>query len=154
MKKILLLGTICFVCFSFSCSQAHSTKSPNFQWLTGKWERINIKAPKKAYEEWHLDNEGKLTGKGWMMIGQDTTFVEKLAIVERDDEWFYIADVSHNSEPTPFKMISWGKESFVSENPTHDFPKKISYSLENSVLTATISGNGKSMSFLFNKVAE
>jgi len=48
-------------------------------------------------------------------------------------------------------LISITDNSFVCENPQHDFPKKISYLKEGNKIKATISGDGKSFDYLFEK---
>jgi hypothetical protein len=40
---------------------------------------------------------------------------------------------------------------FVCENPGHDFPKKISYHVEGHKLKAQISGDGKSVDYIFER---
>jgi hypothetical protein len=42
-------------------------------------------------------------------------------------------------------------QSFVCENPEHDFPKKIDYTLSDGKMTARISGNGRSFDFIFSR---
>jgi hypothetical protein len=78
-------------------------------------------------------------------------FVEKLRIVVRDGNLHYVADVPENKMPVYFPFVELKKNSFVCENPDHDFPKRISYSLEGTTLKATISGDGKSIHYLFEK---
>jgi hypothetical protein len=85
------------------------------------------------------------------MNGSDTSFVEKIRIVVKDNELNYVADVPENKEPIYFKFTELTATGFVCENPAHDFPKKISYQLDGKNLKATISGDGKSMDYLFVK---
>lgn len=44
-------------------------------------------------------------------------------------------------------------DSFVCENPQHDFPKKITYKLTGNHIYTTISGNGKTIPYNFVRVA-
>ncbi len=120
-------------------------------WLVGKWERENVRKGRTAFEIWEWNDNG-LAGMGITMQGSDTVFVEKLNIVEKEGSTYYVADVSSNSSPTYFKITTLDNTSFVSENPEHDFPKKIAYKLEGIKMTATISGDGKAIPFLFKKV--
>jgi hypothetical protein len=85
------------------------------------------------------------------MQGEDTVFVEKIKIVVKDRELYYVADVPENKEPVYFKIVELGTTGFVCENPAHDFPKKISYQLSGADLKAQISGDGKSIDYLFTK---
>ena len=85
------------------------------------------------------------------MKGADTSFVEKVKIVVKGGEIYYVADVPENSKPVDFKITSIDDKSFVCENPAHDFPKKIAYYKDGNNLRAVISGDGKEMEYLFVK---
>jgi len=85
------------------------------------------------------------------MHGSDTAFVEKLGIIVRDGDLFYVADVPENQQPVYFRLTEIKQNSFTCENPEHDFPKKLAYSLKGNKLHAIISGDGKSMEFFFEK---
>jgi hypothetical protein len=62
-----------------------------------------------------------------------------------------VADVPENKEPVYFKLTTITDHSFTCENPQHDFPKTISYIKDGIKLKATISGNGKSIEYLFDR---
>ncbi len=143
MKKILFL----FLATLLSqCAMSQSLK--DLKWLQGTWQRQNVRPGTIAYEVWGKTKSG-FEGIGVSMKGSDTTFVEKLSIVEKDDDIFYVANVRGNASPTYFKITSVSKDGFISENPQHDFPKKIEYKLEGDTLTAVISAGEKAMGFVF-----
>ena len=145
MKKLILILTgltIAQIVFAQSMD--------NFRWLEGTWQRQNVRPGTTAFEVWEQREDGYV-GKGVSMKGNDTTFVELLSIVEKDAAFYYVANVSSNPEPTYFKITSVSNEGFVSENPAHDFPKKIQYTLEGDKLTAVISAGEKAMGFVFVK---
>ena len=121
-----------------------------FQWLVGTWERINTKPGTTSSETWQQD-ENKLTGIGLTLQNSDTTFVENLRIIIKDDKIYYVAEVSHNDEPTYFEITSQSPSGFTCENPKHDFPKLIEYVRNGNAITVTISGDGKSILFNFIK---
>ncbi|WP_424962026.1 DUF6265 family protein [Ekhidna sp.] len=123
----------------------------DFKWLEGKWERQNVNPGTSAFEVWKK-TKGGYEGMGVSMKGADTTFVEKLKIVQKDGSMHYVAYVSANAEPTYFKITSVSESGFVSENPEHDFPKKIEYMLEGNRMTAVISAGEKKMGFVFEKM--
>lgn len=77
--------------------------------------------------------------------------MEKLSIENIYGVAYYTADVAENVEPVHFEMIKTTKSGFICANAEHDFPKQIEYKLEGTTLTATISGDGKSRSFIFQK---
>ncbi len=144
MKALLLL---LLLVFSVSAN-AQSLKE--IEWLAGTWNRTNVKAGRSAHERWIKTAEG-LQGWGVNMSGTDTTLVEKLRIIIKDNKLYYVVDVPHNKESTYFLITEATANSFTCENPKHDFPKKITYQLEGNKLKATISGDGKAMDFLFER---
>lgn len=89
---------------------------------------------------------------GVTLRGSDTVFVEKLSIIEKDGILNYVAEVAHNASATYFKFTAISETGFTCVNPSHDFPKKIEYALDGNRLTATISGDGKSIPFYFKKI--
>ena len=127
-------------------------KLKKLSWLEGTWNRTNVKAGRTASERWVKTDQGEFQGWGVSMNGPDTSFVEKLKIITKDNEVYYVADVSGNKELTYFKFTELTAAGFVCEDPEHDFPKKISYQVNGTKLKATISGNGKSIDYLFEKI--
>ena len=150
MRKILLAF---FIVFSVSCT-AQTSVSDNFkkiQWLVGEWNRTNAKPGRSGVEKWKKNSDNELQGWGINLKGADTAFVEKLKLIVKDNNIYYIADVPGNKEAVYFKLTSATDHSFICENPEHDFPKIISYTADSDNLKATISGNGKSIDYLFRR---
>lgn len=150
--NILLL----IFCFGFPNQDPVSTSTKiefeKLSWIVGEWERTNVKPDNSAFEIWQKESDYVYSGIGVSLKGTDTTFVEKLRIEIKDNQVFYVADVRENSAPTYFKMNAITDHSFISENPEHDFPKNITYKLEENTLTAIISDGGdKKMGFVFVK---
>ncbi|MDZ7646236.1 MAG: DUF6265 family protein [Cytophagales bacterium] len=134
----------------FGCSQSNTDKIlSELSWLEGTWNRTNIKAGKTAHERWVKTDQGEWMGWGVSMTGTDTTFVEKLKIISIDNALYYVADVPGNKDLTYFKFTELTTTGFVCEDSTHDFPKKISYQVDGRKLKAVISGNSKSIEYLF-----
>lgn len=122
-----------------------------FDWLQGTWTRTNAKPGRSGVEIWQKRSDSEMTGQGISLKGSDTTFVEKLKIIMKDDAIYYVADVPENKEPILFKLTSHSKNRLVFENPQHDFPKKITYELLRNKLKATTAGDGKEIEFWFEK---
>jgi hypothetical protein len=120
-------------------------------WLVGKWTRTNSKPGRSGVEIWTKNGANELIGRGISLKGTDTSFVEKLKIVRKDGKLFYVADVPDNHGETWFEFTTITVKSFVCENPKHDFPKNISYELNGRELKARISGDGKSVDYLFTR---
>lgn len=153
MKSILLPFLLILATCGFSQPRTSETVT-NFkklEWLVGTWSRTNIKPGKSSHERWQKTNEFELHGIGVTMQGKDTTFVEKITILIKDSNIYYVADVPENEKPVYFKLTEISTTGFTCENPEHDFPKKISYQLNGIDLKAQISGDGKSIDYLFKK---
>ncbi|XOV93016.1 MAG: DUF6265 family protein [Bacteroidota bacterium] len=143
------LFTLLFLWMVSAFGQIKQTEQLN--WLEGRWDRVDVQGDAQAFELWGMGSGKELKGIGVMLDNKDTVFVERLSITRTRGGLYYITEVAHNAKPTYFKITDIGKESFICENEGHDFPKKIAYSLENGRLTVIISGNSRSMSFIFKK---
>ena len=132
-------------------SQQTTADFKKLNWLVGTWNRTNTKPGKSGEERWEKMGTQELRGFGVNLQGKDTTFVEKLHIVIKDDQIYYVGDVPENQKPVYFKLTEITDIGFVCENQEHDFPKKIVYQLDGKKLKAQISGNGKVIDYLFEK---
>lgn len=149
----MMLLFLMVMAFSDSMSQQTAKQAredfKKLGWLEGTWLRTNSQAGQSGIERWFKSSPSELQGYGVTFKGQDTLFVEKLHIIINEDRLYYVADVPENQQPVYFKLTEITKSGFIFENPDHDFPKKIAYQEENGVLKATVSGNNKSLEFLF-----
>jgi hypothetical protein len=133
-------------------SQSKSVENlKKLDWLKGDWTRTDQKPGRSGYETWKSTGPTTMVGRGIMMKGADTTFIEKIRIEVKDGKIFYVADVPENNGEVWFEFTALTDKSFVCENPKHDFPKKISYEVDGKNLKATISGDGKAIDYLFTK---
>jgi len=154
MKKALLLVSILFaveIAQSQSSPQNAKDEFKKLDWLEGTWIRFDVKPGRSAQEIWQKISPAEWKGSGVNLKGTDTSFVEKLKLVIKDDNIYYVADPAENKEPVYFKLTSITGDSFVCENLQHDFPKKIAYQKNGNILKATISGDGKSFDYSFEK---
>lgn len=151
MNKILSLILPLFFSHSLEAQTMSEVESQfkSLQWLHGNWERVNVKPGVNANERWKPDSPFQLTGLGMTIKGSDTLFIEKLQLLVKDNNIYYVADIKENHAPVYFKLTSITPMGFVCENPQHDFPKKIEYQLIDSVLKVKISGDGKAQGFTF-----
>ena len=153
MKK-LFVGAIILCTSLYSAAQKNEAVTGNFkklQWLAGEWNRTNARPGRSGLEKWVINSATEMQGWGITMKEKDTLLVEKAKLLVKDNDIYYVADVPENKEPVFFKLTSISEDGFVCENPLHDFPKIISYKREQGKLKATISGNGKSFDYLFEK---
>lgn len=145
-----------FLAFLFFPAKSQSVTPGNsnvnqLTWLVGTWKRTNTKAGQSGFESWYKISPTELRGQGVTMRGSDTLFVEKIRIISKDKDLFYVADVPENQKPVYFRLTELKENGFTCENPEHDFPKKITYNLQGNTLRAIISGNGKSIDYLFGR---
>lgn len=128
----------------------------SLKWLEGWWQQVTPGGV--IFERWYATENGTLQGSGGFIKGKDTMISETILVEERNGKLHYIPTVKgqNNDEPVPFALTSAVGDSFVFENPAHDFPSKITYRKKSNMeLVASISGivNGKprSESFELNK---
>ncbi|TND09272.1 MAG: hypothetical protein FD123_1359, partial [Bacteroidetes bacterium] len=117
------------------------SKLKELNWLIGKWE--NNSSEGYAAETWEQQNDSTLEGASYFVAGGDTVSSEKLSLVQTAGDLFYIPVVKdqNNGQPVKFKMTSQSGNQLVFENPSHDFPKKITYNrITNDSIVAEISG--------------
>lgn len=142
MKKMILFLSVAFL---FACTTETKSEQPDF--LLGKWIRVNDKPDKVTYEIWNSD----FTGLGITLKNKDTVFKEILSIVSINDTLTLKVE-GVNAAATLFKFTSQTDTSFVAENPTHDFPTKIEYWLENQQLKANVSNKKIGIDFVFKRL--
>jgi hypothetical protein len=145
MKKCILFFPLMLNCISCWA------QSQTFDWLTGTWKLED----KPVYEVWKKNSDQGWEGVSYEINGQDTIIQEKMSIINRDGNFHYIPDVAENSGVVDFVMTSVNKRSFVAENPEHDFPKVIRYTIVRKAgkefINASIEGNGKIVHYTFEK---
>ena len=151
MKKLLFTLSVFLLTAAAYGQQPLKKNVSQLKWLTGTWKRSNNKPGQSGVEYWSKVKQGKLTGKGYTLKGNDTVFVEQLAILVEKGELFYVVTGAGNEKPVYFKFTKIGANGFECENPQHDFPKKIVYRLEGKRLYATVSGSGNSVDFIFDR---
>jgi hypothetical protein len=102
-----------------------------FNWLTGNWymqEKDGI-----TTEDWLRVNDSLLEGRSDFVKGDSVIPFETIRIYNIADTFYYEAKAAgqNKEQPVAFTMTSITDSGFVAENPAHDFPKRISYSLVN-----------------------
>ncbi|MBO9639381.1 MAG: hypothetical protein J7576_14515 [Siphonobacter aquaeclarae] len=127
---------------------APATDISSFHWLAGTWKNVKT----GEFEEWkRVGNEWK--GRSYTVAGKDTTVSEKLTIRCKSGACTFVAEVGENAAPVPFKVVQAAATGFRVENPEHDFPKYVAYSLESPKnLYAEIGDGKKKVSYRFERV--
>ena len=154
MKNYLICIGLLFCSGIIYCQSSTPPTTADFKklgWLEGTWNRTDIKPGHSGHERWARVSDTEWEGLGVTMKGNDTAFVEKLKLVIKDNAIYYVSDIPENKGPVDFTITAISDTGFVCENPGHDFPKKIAYQNEGNKIKATISGDGKSIDYLFEK---
>lgn len=140
LLRCLLLPVLVFVITSQSTD-------PVFRqlWvLEGLWRMETRRGP--LFEQWTKTNDSTLTGRSYRLNGSDTLILENLRLIDGPDGILYIPTVANqnNSEPVPFRLIGHRDNRFTFENPQHDFPQRIIYTIVSTdSLVAHIEGISK-----------
>jgi hypothetical protein len=139
-KTTLILLLLAIV----SCKNSEATekdKIKSSKWLLGKWETKTVDGI--LSESWKQLNDSTFQGNSFFIKGKDTLHFESIVLQQKGEELIYSATVKGQNEnkAVAFKMTSGTEKQLIFENPKHDYPQKITYSLINKdSLVASISG--------------
>lgn len=112
----------------------------DMQWLAGWWQHATPGGT--VFEEWSV-NGAAMAGRGGFIKGKDTMVSETIVLEQQGGDLLYVPTVKdqNGGQAVPFKLTYATADSFVFENPQHDFPSKITYrKVSETALTARISG--------------
>lgn len=135
---------ICFIPFMALSNPSSITK---FNWLIGTWEMKNENGSSRL-EVWEKQNDFTLKGIGLNVTGPDTSLLEVIELVYREDHFWYIPTVpdQNNALPVPFKLVNAEDLFFTFENPEHDFPQRIVYQFKPiNIRPEPLSGSGDAL---------
>jgi hypothetical protein len=99
------------------------------RWVLGTW--IADDGENSVIEEWRSVGGGTFEGSSRTVSRRTGAVVgsESLRLVAMASVVYYIAKVSHNAYPVAFALTACTAGRLVFENPGHDFPKRIVYSM-------------------------
>ncbi len=108
-----------------SASECSSLAS--LEWLQGEWLAEGARTTWR--ETWTVTGPNTWEGRGIEVSREEPTkqSVEDLRLVEMGGSVFYLAKVTHNELPVPFRLIECGDGRLVFANPAHDFPRRLDY---------------------------
>lgn len=131
------VGLIILISWQFPCENSID----KIKWLMGTWENKSSRG--SIYETWTKVSATEMNGKSYALKDLDTIFFETIKLVQEPEGLFYIPTVKNQNDMLPviFTLKSISESEMIFENPDHDFPQMISYSLiEPDSLVAEISG--------------
>lgn len=140
MHKILML----FFCTLglVACQPTAKTDIQKLEQLVGVWQSQSNQSI--IYETWGKVSDKELRGKSYSLQGNDTIVYESIVLIAEGKSWALIPTVANQNNNKPIKFLALKLEDKVwtFENPQHDFPQTITYSLiDANNLVATISGS-------------
>lgn len=154
MMKLLGIATLAALTVATAAAQegrpAARATIADVAWLEGVW---GLERPTVDIEErWMPAAGGAMLGVSRTIKGDRMVAFEYLRIVERDGGLVYVAQ-PNGRPPTEFVLTAVGPRAATFENPTHDFPKVIAYTLRaDGTLEARISDGGeRGQSFVFTR---
>jgi hypothetical protein len=107
-------------------------------WLSGCW--AGGSGDRQVEEHWMKPSGGTMLGMSRTVAGGRTVESEFIEIRQRDDALVYVARPSRQAEAS-FTWVSGSETSVRFENPAHDFPQAITYTLQpDGSLLARIEG--------------
>lgn len=128
MKYLLRVAGILLL-LAFAGPAADQDVKP-FKWLEGSWTMKTKRGMIK--ETWKPGTDTTLQGESRMLYpGGEEKLLETLTLLYAEGNYYYVSKVNgqNNNEAVSFRITSYHEQGFVAENPGHDFPKRISYTL-------------------------
>ena len=141
-----LLLVVAFITLVHTSSYAQQKSNPisHAKWLIGSWK--NQSAKTVDIETWKKLNDSTFIGRSYSLTGADTVSSEHIRLEQHKGKLYYIPTVKNQNggKAVTFTLTSSNNKHLVFENPEHDFPQKITYTLiTNDSLVAEISGTKK-----------
>lgn len=138
----MILGMMLFTslaCVSVKRLPAEAIFNPlaDLAWLAGRWtgEEDGV----KMEEYWTEPGGTVMVGLHRDVFPDGKVFFEFLIIEARENGMVYLAQPM-GRPPTEFRLLEKGPAQAVFENPSHDFPQRITYRLEGRRLCAEVLG--------------
>jgi hypothetical protein len=143
MKIIIAFSSILLLLSCQNKSAKNFEQLNKTAWLIGNW---SSKMPEGTLtESWKKLNDSTYLASSYFILNnaKDTLHNETITLTQKEEDLIYSATVKgqNNNEPVAFKYNPAIENEFVFENPSHDYPQRISYKkISNTKLVATISG--------------
>ncbi len=127
MKPILFILAIILGFFNYA---QHTDAFKSLSALAGgTWQ---MKTSKGFIDErWKIISPTELYSTGFRVIGKDTTIEEKVRVIKKGDDIYYVPTVKdqNGGKEVYFKLTSTEKGEFIFSNPAHDFPQRVIYQI-------------------------
>ena len=158
MKFLLLLFIPVIALASFINPKDNKDIFQRLGRLEGTW-MMRVKSGTVLFECWQKENDTLLHGKSYMLRGIEMKSQENVSLVYNKEGVFYmpVVEKQNNGKAISFKLASSTANEFVFENPQHDFPKRIVYTIvSEDVLHAYVDGGdadtSKRIKYAYQKI--
>ena len=128
MKRIVRSLSVLFVAgFAGFAHASECSSLASMRWLLGDWLAEGDKTTWR--ETWTEIGPDTWEGRGIEVAKAESgkQSAEDLRLVEMGGSVFYLAKVTHNELPIPFRLVECGDDRLVFANPAHDFPRRLDY---------------------------
>lgn len=142
MKKImfpLLAGLLLTNCNNKKSGEKFELlKSASF--LIGNWEHRSLEGT--LTETWTKVNDSTYHGEAYFIKEDDTLHHEQISLSQQGTVLTYspVVKGQNNGKPVRFNLTDSQGKGLIFENPSHNYPQKISYTMLKDSLVAEISG--------------
>ena len=135
---------------------ASATTIDELAWLTGCWQSTG--EARQTTEHWLKARGRMMLGISQTVDGGRTVEFEFMRIQQEEGGAVYLMATPSGQREARFKLTKASAREIVFENPTHDFPQRISYKLEGkdslvARISGTVKGKEKSDDFPLKRVA-
>lgn len=127
--RVLITLIIISIVVTSCTTKTTKDAATQFAWLVGDWRGVDSNGV--STESWKV-NAAQLVGSSSTGTTDSTLQpFETVTLVQKDTTYMYIVTSATNKSeaPVPFTITNFTDSSFIAENPQHDYPKRIAYSL-------------------------
>ncbi|NND81073.1 MAG: hypothetical protein HKN50_01460 [Gammaproteobacteria bacterium] len=138
MKPIATLFLLALL-FASPPLKASCGSLEDLRWMLGEWRSVSDQNTTTEFWKEVSDNTFEGWGSVRARIDGQLKSEESLRLLSMSGSIFYVVKVAHNVSPVAFEMTHCAAENAVFENAAHDFPKRIAYRLDKSVMQVRLS---------------
>ena len=148
-----LLATAAALALISAAPPAQRRNVASLSWMSGAW--VEETASGWTEERWSPPRGGVMLGTGMNGRGGSARDYEFMRIAADGDGVISFWGSPRGRPAVAFRLTSAAANQVVFENPSHDFPTRISYRRSGDTMTATISGprGANAQSWRYKKAA-
>ena len=156
--KLNFITLIAIITLWAACAspKSNSTLDQKASWLLGTWEQQNIEGT--AIEYWRKMDDSTYHSFSFFVEQGDTVSSEHIQLISRSGTLYFIPTVKrqNNNQPVEFKESMVKDDELIFENPSHDFPQRVRYSLPKkdsmyAEISGKVQGVDKAIGFPYHK---